>query len=279
MNNEQTQELVKLANDLDRIGRKDLADRVDNILKEARTPGIVKALRILLAEHLDSKGIEHSLDRESDRWGRDLQSAWESWTANIGRPDIGTDWRGKAKEYGYTPDVQGMWSFIGDYKGEGYVGRGGLSEEGIEKAVPKHYYDSYMRAAEPQRAAIRADDNWWTTIQEFAQANNKTLPGTEGAAPATTPPSRLPQVDVPGIEDFSAGQELISQVSGAGTSETAEASPGNEAATLRPGQQRRQQRRQNRENERALEEAEEAVNMTREGARYNNIKKTASSIS
>lgn len=176
MNNKQAQELIKLANDLDRIGRKDLADRVDSILKEARTAGIVKALRILLAEHLDSKGIEHNLDRESDKWGRDLQSAWEAWTTNIGRPDIGTDWQGKAKEYGYTPNVQGMWEFIGDYKGEGYVGRGGLSGEGIEKAVPKHYYDSYMRAAEPQRAAIRADDNWWTTIQEFAQTNNKALP-------------------------------------------------------------------------------------------------------
>ncbi|MAG25760.1 hypothetical protein CMI47_09300 [Candidatus Pacearchaeota archaeon] len=279
MNSKQAQELVKLANDLDRIERKDLADRVDNILKEARTAGIVKALRSILAVHLDSKGIEHNLNVESDKWGNDLQSAWENWTTNIGRPDIGTDWQGKAKEYGYTPNVQGMWDFIQDYKGEGYVGQGGLSGEGIDKAVPKHYYDTYMRHAEPQRAAIRADDNWWPTIQEFAQANNKPLPGAEGATPATTPPSRPPQVDVPGVEDFAAGQDLISQVSGAGTAETAEASPGNEAATLRPGQQRRQQRRQNRENERALEEAEEAVNMTREGARYNNIKKTASSIS
>ena len=228
MNKEQAKELVKLANDLDRIGRKDLADRVDNILKEARTPGIVKALRILLAEHLDSKGLEHNLDKESDKWGSDLQSAWEDWTANIGRPDIGTDWQGKAKEYGYEPTVQGMWSFIGDYKGEGYVGRGGLSEEGIEKALPKHYYDSYMRAAEPQRAAIRADDNWWATIQEFAQANNKTLP------------SGNPDVE---IESMHAGR--IDEEGVLFTEPEEDTQPG----------------------------------MTRESARFDKLKKTASSIS
>jgi hypothetical protein len=131
-------ELVKLANHLDSTGHKDLADRIDSILKTAKkeeeegtglkpkiralkmaadtaktmsTGDKVNVFRAILKLFFDeakegrwgkfdeANFVEVSLS--NPKWSRDLQKGWESFTSHIGRDDLTKNWKSLGPKAGY----------------------------------------------------------------------------------------------------------------------------------------------------------------------------------
>jgi len=204
-------ELVRLANHLDKIGQRDLADRLDSILKTAAPSapgskawwgGWLVAFRGQLRGFFNQEGIEDKLKAKglekvevnnSGSWGRDVQKGWEVFTTYIGRKDLTQHWKENGPKAGYPGklpgkedqgDIQGMTEYVADYNS----GKGSLTDDAQGRlaagAGAAHWYDTYMENIKkntPDSLAaateIRENPRFWSEIVGYANRMDKALEG------------------------------------------------------------------------------------------------------
>ena len=195
------QKVIKLANELDKMGLVKEADEIDMLMKSA---GRTADFKRLLADVLRDKGytvgregdpenegvsvIDIPLNTASDSWGNTNQ-AWFTFANHVLRmPEIATDWRTIAPSIGrgYSKGLSGMMDLVQDFS------YGGRARVGADLGS-----DSLAEQTDERTSQIQMENLFdeYDTIMGTDRDSEGQIRGEEfqRARESVTPPSRPTQ--------------------------------------------------------------------------------------